>query len=149
MFNVSKDKEEDEIKRLTQVVTDRLNEYRAAIDYFKSNELSEQQTKAIKSAKEICLELKKIQDGKWREVNEFKLPNPITPEFIYGCSKEERDKRFIKVINGYKEQKKGVQDDLNIRTEGLKKLSKIQLKKVLATAKKDLDALKEKKEKYR
>ena len=148
LYDVPKEKEKEEIARLTRVVTDRLNEYRAAIEYFKTNQLSEQQTIAIKCAKEICIELKKIQDGKWREVNEFKLPNPITPEFIYGCSKEERDKRFIKVINGYKEQKKGVQDDLNIRTEGLKKLSKIQLKKVLATAKKDLDALKEKKEKY-
>ena len=84
MYAVPKEKEAETIKRLTQIVTDRLNEYRAAIDYFKNNELSEQQTNAIKCAKVICVELKKIQDGNWKEVNEFTLPDPVTPEFIYG-----------------------------------------------------------------
>ena len=148
MFNVSKDKEADEIKRLTQVVTDRLNEYRAAIDYFKSNELTEQQTKAIKSAKEICIELKKIQDGKWREVNEFKLPDPVTPEYIYGYSKEERQKKFAVIISEYKKQRTGVQNDLKARVEAFKKLKPAQFKKIEAVAKKDLDSLKAKAAKY-
>ena len=111
MFDVPKDKEEEEIKRLNQVVVDRLNEYRAAIDYFKNNELPEQQTMAIKSAKEICIELKKIQDGKWKEVNEFKLPDPVTPEYIYGCSKEERNNKFSVLIKDYVKQKKDIQKE--------------------------------------
>ena len=106
MYDVPKEKEGETIKRLTQIVTDRLNEYRAAIDYFKSNQLSEQQTKAIKHAKECCVELKKIQDGKWREVNEFTLPDPVTPEFIYGHSKEERMAKIKKIIKELTEQKK-------------------------------------------
>ena len=148
MFNVSKDKEEDEVKRLTQVVTDRLNEYRAAIDYFKVNELSEQQTSAIKAAKEICIELKKIQDGKWKEVNEFKLPDPVIPEYIYGYTKEERQKRFAVIISEYKKQRTGVQNDLKARIEAFKKLKPAQFKKIEAVAKKDLDGLKTKAEKY-
>ena len=148
LYDVPKEKEADEIKRLTKVVTDRLNEYRAALDYFKANELSEQQKPAIDSAKKICIELKKIQDGKWKEVNEFKLPDPVTPEFIYGHSKDERMNRFKKIIKEYQEQKKGVQNDINNRVEAFKKLTKAQFKKIEASAKKDLNALKEKKEKF-
>ena len=147
MYNVPKDKEAETIKRLTEVVTDRLNEYRAAIDYFKNNELSEQQASAIKSAKAICIELKKIQDGKWKEVNEFSLPDPVTPEYIYGYSKEERMEKFKKIIKELSEQKKGVTNDYNARIESFKKLTKAQFKKIEAVAKKDLDALKSKKEK--
>ena len=148
MYDVPKEKEGETIKRLTQIVTDRLNEYRAAIDYFKSNQLSEQQTKAIKHAKECCVELKKIQDGKWREVNEFTLPDPVTPEFIYGHSKEERMAKFKKIIKELTEQKKNVVNDYNVRIESFKKLSKVQFKKIEAVAKRDLDSLKAKKEKY-
>ena len=147
LFDVPKEKEAEEIKRLTEVVTDRLGEYRAAIDYFKNNELSEQQADAIKKAKLICIELKKIQDGKWKDVNEFKLPDPVTPEYIYGYSKEEREKKFKTIINEYKNQRDGIKNDINLRLEGLKKLTKAQLKKVEQVAKKDLDGLKAKKEK--
>ena len=52
LFNVPKEKEADEVKRLTQVVTDRLKEYREAYNYFQAHELSEQQTSAIKSLKD-------------------------------------------------------------------------------------------------
>ena len=147
MYTVPKGQEDEECKRLTQVVTDRLNEYRAAIDYFKSNQLSEQQAKAIKCAKAICIELKRIQDGKWKEVNEFALPDPVTPELIYGYSKEERMEKFKKIIKELTEQKKGITNDYNARIESFKKLTKVQFKKIEAVAKKDLDALKSKKEK--
>jgi outer membrane biosynthesis protein TonB len=66
MFDVPKEKEEEEKNRLNKVVTDRLNEYRAALDYFQNNELGEQRVDAINKAKLICIELKKIQDGKWK-----------------------------------------------------------------------------------
>ena len=148
MYTVDKKDEGKEIARLTQVVTDRLNEYRAAIDYFKINELSEQQTKAIQSAKLICVELKKIQDGKWREVNEFKLPDPVTPEYIYGYTKEERIQKVKKIMTEYNNQRKAIQDSLNSRVEALKRLSKVQLKKIEGATKKDLDGLKAKREKY-
>ena len=148
IIDVPKEKEQEEINRLTKVVTDRLNEYRAALDYFKTNELTEQKDKAIKCAKEICIELKKIQDGKWKEVNEFKLPDPIIPEFIYGCSKEERDNNFTKCINGYKELKNSVAADMNSILEAIQRLPKVQQKKAQTVSKPRLDALKAQKEKY-
>ena len=147
LFDVPKDKEQDEIKRLTDVVTERLNEYRNALDYFKTNDFPEQQKVAIAKAKQICIELKKIQDGKWKEVNEFKLPDPVTPEFIYGYDKLERKKRFDKIITEMGKQRDAIQDDMNKRMEAIKKLPKSKQKSILPVAKKDLDGLKAKKDK--
>ena len=89
--------------------------------------MSERQKPAIECAKQICIELKKIQDGKWREVNEFKLPDPVTPEFIYGYSKEERFEKFKKIITEMNNQKLGVQEEMNQKMEAFKKLSKAQI----------------------
>ena len=147
LFDVPKDKEQEEIKRLTDVVTERLSEYRNALDYFKTNDFPEQKNEAIARAKKICIELKKIQDGKWKEVNEFKLPDPVTPEFIYGYDKAERKKRFDKIISEMSKQRDAIQEDMNKRMEAIKKLPKSKIKAVLPAAKKDLDGLKVKKDK--
>ena len=147
LFDVPKDKEQEEIKRLTDVVTERLAEYRNALDYFKTNDFPEQKNEAIARAKKICIELKKIQDGKWKEVNEFKLPDPVTPEFIYGYDKAERKKRFDKIITEMGKQRDAIQEDMNKRMEAIKKLPKSKIKAVLPAAKKDLDGLKVKKDK--
>lgn len=66
LFDVPKDKEQEEIKRLTDVVTERLAEYRNALDYFKINDFPEQKNEAIARAKKICIELKKfkMENGK-------------------------------------------------------------------------------------
>lgn len=76
-------------------------------------------------------QIKKIQDEKTKEVNEFKLPDPVLPENIYGYSKEERQKRFDTIILEYKKQGSGGQNDLKARIEAFKKL-KAQFKKIKA-----------------
>ena len=148
VFSVPKDKESEEIKRLNDIVVDRLNEYRAAIDYFKNQEFGEQRVDATNKAKLICIELKKIQDGKWKEVNEFKLPDPITPGYIYGYSKEERLEKFKKIILDYDKQRKEFQQLLNAKIEVLKKLPPAKMKKMKDAAVKDLNEMKAKKEKF-
>ena len=147
IFEVPKEQELEEIKRLNKEITDRANEYRIAIEYFKANELSEQHTAAIKCLRDISIELQKLKEGKWKEVNEYLLPSPVTPEFIYGYSKEERQKRFNKIIGEYKKQKKDIQEELNTKLERGKKLSRAELKKFGAAIKKELDTLKGQKEK--
>ena len=147
LFDVPKDKEQEEIKRLTDVVTERLTEYRNALDYFKTNEFPEQAKVAIAKAKQICIELKKIQDGKWKEVNEFKLPDPVTPEFIYGCKKDERDKKFAKVVLGVTKQKDSIQEDMNKLMEYMKTVPKKLQKTEFPRCKNELDQLKVKRTK--
>ena len=147
MYRDPKEKEEEEKNRINQVVIDRLNEYRAALEYFQTNELGEQRVDATNKAKLICIELKKIQDGKWKEVNEFKLPDPITPEYIYGYKKEERLERFKKVILDYDRQRKEVATSLNDKLAALKKIPASKLKKIKDVVTKDLNEMKSKKEK--
>ena len=146
LFSVPKDKEEEEKKRINDVVVDRLNEYRAALAYFQANELAEQRVDATNKAKLICIELKKIQDGKWKEVNEFKLPDPVTPEYIYGYKKEERNERFKKIILDYDKQRKEAVSEMTAKIEAFKKLPAVKFKKIKDVATKDLNAIKAKKE---
>jgi hypothetical protein len=146
LFSVPKDKEEEEKQRINDVVVDRLNEYRAALAYFQANELAEQRVDATNKAKLICIELKKIQDGKWKEVNEFKLPDPVTPEYIYGYKKEERNERFKKIILDYDKQRKEAVSEMTAKIEAFKKLPAVKFKKIKDVATKDLNAMKAKKE---
>ena len=148
IFNIAKEEEKDEIKRLTETVKERLTEYRAALEYFKTNDFPELQKEAIIRANQINIELKKIQEGRWKEVNEFELPDPITPEFIYGHDKEERDKRFNKIISEMSKEKDMIQEEMNTKMEDIKKIPKGKIKQMLPAAKKELDALKAKRGKY-
>ena len=144
-LEVPNDEENEEKERINEIVIDRLNEYRAAIDYFQTNELADQRLDANSKAKKICVELKKIQDGKWKEVNEFKLPAPITPEYIYGYSKEERTEKFNKIIKDYEKQRKEIQDLMNQILETIQKQPAQKRRKLAEIAKKDLDQKKSKK----
>ena len=146
LYSVPKDKEEEEKKRINDVVVDRLNEYRAALAYFQANELAEQRVDATNKAKLICIELKKIQDGKWKEVNEFKLPDPVTPEYIYGYKKEVRNEKFKKIILDYDKQRKEAASEMAAKIEAFKKLPPSKFKKIKDAATKDLNSLKAKKE---
>ena len=148
MYSVPKEKEEEEKNRLNKVVIDRLNEYRAAIEYFQNNELGEQRIDANNKAKLICIELKRIQDGKWKEVNEFKLPDPVTPDYICGCKKEERLEKFKKVIMDYDRQRKEHVASMTAKIEAFKKIPPQKFKKIKDVATKDLNEMKAKKEKF-
>ena len=148
MFDVPKEKEEEEKNRLNKVVIDRLNEYRAALDYFQTNELSEQRLDAIKNAKLVAIELKKIQDGKWKEVDEFKLPDPVTPEYIYGYKKEDRNVKFKKIIMDYDKQRKELTAEMTSIIQAIQKLPKAKQKKATELVMKDLNAKKTRKQKF-
>ena len=148
ILHFSKEEEKEEIKRLTEIVTERLNEYRAALEYFKTNDFPELQKEAIAKANQILMELRKIQSGRWNEVNEFDLPDPITPEFIYGYDKEERKKKFNKIISEMSREKELIQEEMNTKMEEMKKIPKGKIKQMLPIAKKEMDALKAKKTKY-
>ena len=102
---------------------------------------------ANQKAKLICVELKKLQDGKWKEINEFKLPDPVTPEYIYGYTKEERNEKFKKIILDYDRQRKEIQTDIDKILEELKKMPSHKLKKIKNVVTKDLNEKKNKKRK--
>lgn len=147
--NTVKEEKPKEIKideALLKRVNVRFNEYKCAIEYFKNNGLTKQQESAILKAKEIVAAIKQLKNGE--EIDEFALPNPITPEYIYGYTKEERLEKYKVILTELIKQKNEVKTDIQKVVAKLQTLDKKSLKKIEAAAKKDLDEKKKKIEKY-
>ena len=96
---------------MQKYINNLLNEYKNAKDYFNKNKLKEQEIVAINK----CLEIKGIKDKieSNSPYNLNQIPKPITPEFIYGYSKEERNQRFINILNKFYHDKKILEQKMN------------------------------------
>ena len=132
---------------LLKRVNDRFNEYKCAIDYFKNNGLTKQQEDAILKGKKLLSAIKKIQSGD-NDIDEFGLPMPITPEYIYGYTKEERLEKYKEILTEFIKQKNEIKAEIQKVIAKLQTLSKKDLKKIETIAKKDLDEKKAKIAKY-
>ena len=132
---------------LLKRVNVRFNEYKCAIDYFKNNGLTKQQEDAILKGKELLSAIKKIQSGD-NDIDEFGLPMPITPEYIYGYTKEERLEKYKEILTEFIKQKNEIKAEIQKVIAKLQTLSKKDLKKIESVAKKDLDEKKAKIAKY-
>lgn len=100
---VDSSKNEETIKKLT----DRLNEYRDAIDYFVRIDKLDSIEECKNRARQLDKAIKALSRGE--EIDEFSLPLNITPDFICGMSREERTKKFTEMVKYFilreKEQK--------------------------------------------
>ena len=126
-----------------------LQQYLSAKDYFKENEFKEQEKDCIDKCKKIIIAKKKILEGKIKEVNLNELPKSIKPEYIYGCSADERTSKFKEILSELIKQKDEIVQKKNAYTETLKKLKKNQFLKVKDTAKNILDSYQTKINKYK
>jgi serine/threonine-protein kinase ULK/ATG1 len=88
-----------------------LKEYENAKNYFNKNKLKEQEIAAVNK----CLVINDIKDKieSNSPYNSSKIPKPITPEFIYGYSKEERNQRFINILNKFNYDKRILEQKMN------------------------------------
>ena len=79
------------------------NDYKEVKQYFQKNNLSEREKKADEKCKQID-NLRKQLNSK---INIYlsDLPEKISPEFIYGCSIEERNKKFKQIISRNRAEK--------------------------------------------
>ena len=97
-------------ENMKEYINNLLNEYKNAKDYFKKNELKEQEILALNKCLEIQDLKNKIESNSL--YNSDNIPKPITPEFIYGYSKEERNRKFKNVINKYLNDKRIIERNL-------------------------------------
>ena len=148
---IPKKKEEPKKEKIDEALLNRvnlrLNEYKCAIDYFKNNGLTKQQEDAVLKGKELLSAIKKIESGD-NDIDEFGLPMPITPEYIYGYSKEERLEKYKEILTEFIKQKNEIKGEIQKVIAKLQTLSKKDLKKIESIAKKDLDEKKAKIAKY-
>ena len=145
----TKDKENTpEKKDLKKTIEDRLKEYQSALDYFKENELNTQLKKCEEDIKTLNESLEKIKSGKKDEINEKNLPKEITPEYINGCSNEDRIKKYFEIIIKIIAEKQKLQTELDNEIKALKKLNKNEILSMKEEIQNDFEKIKNKKIKY-
>jgi hypothetical protein len=115
---------------LYETLKKRMTEYKLAIEYFEKNGLHYQEKDAISKAREIQKAIIKLEDEK--EIDDANIPESINPEYICGCSKQERLEKFTKLIKEYNNIKNEISAQQNKVLERFNQLQKKdQLKIVL------------------
>ena len=117
-----------------------LQQYLSAKDYFKTNDLKEQEKDCIEKCKQIILAKKKIQGGNIKDVNLNELPKSIKPEYIYGYSSDDRVSKFKEILSELIKQKGEIEQKKKSYMEKLQKLNKRDFAKIKDTAKGVLDS---------
>ena len=129
---------------LLKIVKDKYNEYSKAIEYFKKNNLEEQLNKANHKLKQLEKAKKNIEELYSQRVKEDSLPGEITPEFINGCSTNERISKFKEILKEMIIQKNNLNKDVNEINTKIKNLKASELQLVESDLKNDLNSKKEK-----
>jgi len=135
-------------KDLKQIIEDRIKEYELAIEYFKSNGLESQLKKGEEDKQILIDSLNKINSGNSSEVDEKSIPKEITPEYINGCSNDERIKKYFEIITKIINEKQKLQTELENEIKELKKLNKDQILTMKEEIQNDFEKIKNKKIKY-
>ena len=88
-----------------------LNEYKEAENYFRENNLTNQE----KKANDICQQIIRIKAefdmGKTTDL--VSLPKPVIPEFIYGCTADHRNQKFNEIYTKNLNEKNKIDSTLN------------------------------------
>lgn len=143
-----KQNENSDKKDLKKIIEDRIKDYELAIEYFKSNDLESQLKKAEEDKQLLIDSLNKVNSGKSSEVNEKTIPKEITPEYINGCSNDERIKKYFEIITKIINEKQKLQTELENEIKELKKLNKNQILSMKEEIQNDFEKIKNKKIKY-
>ena len=134
--------------KLLGVLEARLQQYKSAFLYFQQNELTQQKDETNKNAKIIKAAIDAIKNGQGKNITLEDLPGKITAEYIWGYSREVRDKKFQEILNFYTNQYKTTaaeKDAFQKKTEEAmksgKKIPKKQIDQIKETVKKQVDEL--------
>ena len=145
--NKDNEKNQKEREEAKNYIKGLLEEYRSAKEYFKVNDLKIQEEEANKKYLEI-LNVKKIfEEGYLIKIN--LLPESITPEFIYGCSKEERDSVFKEIILKYTDEKNELEEKIRTTILKIKQLPPEKYAKVKGVMMPKLESVQTKLEKLK
>ena len=123
-------------------------QYLSARNYFKDNELKDQEKDCIDKCKSIIMAKKEIQLGNIASLDLNTLPSPIKPEYIFGYSLEERTDKFKEIIAELVKQKEEIVEKKKDYNDKLSKLKKRDLEKLKDQAKQVLDSYQSKIDKF-
>ena len=123
-----KSENEKQKEELKKYINGLLQEYRSSREYFKVNELKNQEEDANQKYQQIKAVKKQIEQG--NSINSNSLPKPINPEYIYGCPTVKRDSKFKEIITKYTNDKNSLEFKIKETILKLKKLNPEQYAKV-------------------
>ena len=112
---------------LRKNVENKFNHYLKAKEYCLKNNFTERAEEANKRLAIIRTELKNIEKGE--DINEFNLPIDITPDFINGCDKQERLKKYYEISKSFMDRKNAVNSNLQDFANKIKSLDKREFEK--------------------
>jgi hypothetical protein len=109
-------------------------EYQLAIEYFDKHDLTTQSKDAFLKLGELNKAIKLLESG--IEIldtnnNDFTIPESITPDYISGCSKQERFEKFSKLIKEYGNIKNELVNKKNKILENFNLLEKREQNKIV------------------
>lgn len=129
--NISSDNNNNEKQideQLISTLTERLNEYKSALEYFHVNDLPHQHKDATTKISTITNLLQKATNGE--KITPSTIPHKITPEYISGYSNFEKSSRYKRVIQEKTEQLTELSEDLSKINESISKLTRKDSKRI-------------------
>ena len=133
---------------LLKSLNSRMEDYYDAYKYFKQHNLSQQED-CLKKFKILEMAKNFLTKNEIDKLKELSIPSQIKPDYICGCSLEEREKKFNLIINELNREMKEKEKELVLVVQKLKSLEPEKFKKIEAVAKKDIVTRKEKIEKFK
>ena len=130
--------------QLLKIVKDKYKEYSKAIEYFKKNNLEEQLNNANNKLKQIEKAQKNIEELYSQRVKIDSLPEEIQPNFINGCSTNERISKFKELLKEMIIQKNNINKRINEINIKIKTLKASELELVESKLKNEINSKKEK-----
>ena len=137
----------EEKEKYQKYVDALVKEYTEAKEYFKKNGLEKQLGKSREDLKVLLYAKQKIDYKNYKDVKLNALPKPITPEYIFGYSENERMEKFKVVLSQLIKDKNDIEQKMKSILEKLQKLKKKEFEKAKEAVKPKLDEYKTKKEK--
>jgi hypothetical protein len=138
---------DEEKEKYHKYINGLIKEYTEAKEYFKRNGQDKLADKARGDLKILIHAKQKIVGGRHKEVKLSSLPKPVTYEYIYGYSENERTEKFKLVLSQLIKDKNDADQKMKSIMEKLQKLKKREFEKAKVSVKPKLDELKARKEK--
>ena len=136
----------EEIQKYKQYINALIKEYTEAKEYFKKTGFEKQLAKSREDLKILASAKQKVDMGRYKDVKLNTLPKPITPEYIFGYTENERMEKFKAILTQYIKDKNEIEQKMKSILEKLQKLKRKELEKAKDAVKPKLDELKTKKE---
>ena len=108
--NIMQIEDKKDINDRSKYINGILYEYQEAKEYFKNNNLIKQEQDA--SIK--CTEIQNIKTKLRSGIPINNVPSPVNPEYIYGCSTQERNNKFKEILNNYYQDKNKLETEIKL-----------------------------------